>query len=62
MVDVQTWEADALPALLKSWLGLLSIVGFPWLHNIPSLADLTKEIKACTLPKAVKLYHVKLKN
>jgi hypothetical protein len=31
------------------WMGVFSLVGFPWLYNIPSLADVTMEIKACTL-------------
>jgi hypothetical protein len=42
-------------ALLNNELGLFSTVGFPWLHHTPPLADVTMEIKACTLPKAVKL-------
>jgi hypothetical protein len=36
-------------ALFKNEMGLFSIVGFPWLHHIPSLADVTMESKACTL-------------
>jgi hypothetical protein len=36
-------------ALLDNGLGLFSIVGFPWLHHTPSLADVTTETKACTL-------------
>jgi hypothetical protein len=43
-------------ASLNNGLGLFSIVGFPWLHHTSSLADVTMEIKACTLPEAVKLY------
>jgi hypothetical protein len=34
-------------ALLNNGLGLISIVCFPWLHHIPSLADITTETKAC---------------
>jgi hypothetical protein len=37
------------PALLNYELDLLNIVGFPWLHQAPPLADVTMEIKACTL-------------
>jgi hypothetical protein len=55
MVEVQTYEVDA-SALLISGLGLFSIVGYPWLHHIPTLADITTGTKACNLPKAVKLY------
>jgi hypothetical protein len=33
-------------ALLNSGLGLFGIVGFPWLHHTPSLADVTMEINA----------------
>jgi hypothetical protein len=36
-------------ALLKNELGLVNIVGFPWLHHIPSLADETMKTKVCTL-------------
>jgi hypothetical protein len=36
--------------LLNSGLGLLSFIGFPWLHHMPALADVTMETKACTLP------------
>jgi hypothetical protein len=46
-------------ALLCSGLELFSIVGFPWLHHIPPLEDVTMDITACTLPKAMKLYYVK---
>jgi hypothetical protein len=60
MVEVQICEVDALPALFSSGLGLFSVVGFPWLHFIPSLTDVTMEIKTCTLTKAVKLYYIKL--
>jgi hypothetical protein len=42
-------------ALLNSGLRLFSIVRFPWLHRIPSLA-VTIGTKACNLPNAVKLY------
>jgi hypothetical protein len=56
MAEVQSCEVDALLALLESGLELFSVVGFPWLHSIPPSADVTIEIKACTLPKAVKLY------
>jgi hypothetical protein len=37
-------------ALLNSGLGLFSFVGFPWLHHMPALADVTMETKVCTLP------------
>jgi hypothetical protein len=47
MVDVQNCEVDAL-ALLSNGLGLLSIVGFPWLQHIQSLADVTMVTKAYT--------------
>jgi hypothetical protein len=43
-------------ALRNNVLGLFIIVGFPWLHYTSSLADVTMEIKACTLLKAAKLY------
>jgi hypothetical protein len=33
-------------ALLKNWIGLFRIVGFPRLHHIQSLADVTMETKA----------------
>jgi hypothetical protein len=46
MVEVTICEADAL---LISELGLFTIVGLPWLHHIPSLADVTMETKAWTL-------------
>jgi hypothetical protein len=36
-------------ALLNSGLGLFNIVVFWWLHHILSLADVTKQTKACTL-------------
>jgi hypothetical protein len=42
MVEVQSYKVDALPApfsLLNYRLGLFSVVRFPWLHHIPSLAD-----------------------
>jgi hypothetical protein len=42
-------------ALLKNGLGLFNIVRFPWLWHTPSLADVTMEIKAYTLLKALKL-------
>jgi hypothetical protein len=42
--------------VLNSGLGLFSIVGFPWLHHIPALADVTMGTKACSLPNALKLY------
>jgi hypothetical protein len=45
-----------------SGLELLNIAEFPWLHHIPSLRDVSMDIKACTLPKAVKLYKIKLNN
>jgi hypothetical protein len=35
-------------ALLNNGLGLFSIVGFPWLDHIPSLADFAMETKVCT--------------
>jgi hypothetical protein len=35
-------------ALLNNELGLFSIVGFPWLHHITSLADGTMETMVCT--------------
>jgi hypothetical protein len=36
-------------ALRINGLGLFIIVGFPWLHHIVSLADVTMEAKAYTL-------------
>jgi hypothetical protein len=36
-------------AMLNNGLELFSIVGLPWLHHIPSLADVTMETKACTV-------------
>jgi hypothetical protein len=47
---------DALPALFNSGFALFSIVGFAWIRHVPSLIDVTMEIKASTLPKAIKLY------
>jgi hypothetical protein len=35
-------------ALLNDGLGLLSVVSFPWLHHIPSIADVTMETKVYT--------------
>jgi hypothetical protein len=35
-------------ALLNNGLGLFSIVGFTWLHHIPSLANFATETKVCT--------------
>jgi hypothetical protein len=55
MVEVQSCEVDA-SALLISGLGLFRIFEFPWLHHIPSLADVAMGTKACNLPKTVKLY------
>jgi hypothetical protein len=46
--------------MLNNRLRMFSIAGFPQLHYTPSLADVTMEINACTLPKAVKLYYNKL--
>jgi hypothetical protein len=60
MVEVQSWEVGALLALLNSGMGLFSIVGFPLLYHIPYLADVTVDIKACTLPKVVKLCLIQL--
>jgi hypothetical protein len=54
MVRVQSCEVDAL-ALLITGLGLFSIVGFIWLNDIPSIADVTMETNVCNLPKTVKL-------
>jgi hypothetical protein len=55
MFEVHSCEVDA-SALLISRLELFSsIVGFPKLHHIPYLADVTMGTKACTLPKAIKL-------
>jgi hypothetical protein len=34
-------------ALLNNGLGLFSFVWFPWLHHVPSLADVTMETKVC---------------
>jgi hypothetical protein len=48
MVEVRRSEVDA-SALLITGLVLFSIFGFPWLHYIPPLADITMRIKACTL-------------
>jgi hypothetical protein len=36
-------------ALLNSGLGLFSIVEFPSLHRVPSLADVTMKAKACAV-------------
>jgi hypothetical protein len=41
-------------------LRLFSIFGFPRSHHIPSLAEATTKVEACTLPQAVKLKYVKL--
>jgi hypothetical protein len=35
-------------ALLNNRLRLIGIVGFPWLHHVPSLADVMVN-KACSL-------------
>jgi hypothetical protein len=43
VVEAQTCDVDTSP----SSLGLFSIVGFPWLHHIQPLADVTMIIKAC---------------
>jgi hypothetical protein len=43
---------DVLPApfsLAQQWVGIFSIVGFPWLHHIPSFADFAMETMVCTL-------------
>jgi hypothetical protein len=45
MVEVQSCEVDALLAPFE----LFSIVGFPWLHHIQTLADVTMETRACNL-------------
>jgi hypothetical protein len=36
-------------ALLNNRLGLFSIVGFPWVHHIPPLTNVTMDTNACTL-------------
>jgi hypothetical protein len=59
IVEVQICEVDT-SALLISGLELFNIVGFPWLHHIPSSADAAMGTNACNLPKAVKLYYIKL--
>jgi hypothetical protein len=41
-------------ALLNNGMGLFSIIGFPRIQHTSSLADVTMDIKACTLLKAVK--------
>jgi hypothetical protein len=44
---------DALPApfsaLLSNGLGLLTVLRLPWLHHMPSSADLTMETKPYAL-------------
>jgi hypothetical protein len=37
-------------SLAQQWVCII-LVGFPWLRHTPSLADVTMEIKACTLQK-----------
>jgi hypothetical protein len=41
--------------MLNSGLALFSIVGFPWLHHIPSLVDVTIGTNASNLPNELKL-------
>jgi hypothetical protein len=34
---------------IKNWLGLFSIIGFPWSQHIPFLADVNMETNSCSL-------------
>jgi hypothetical protein len=57
MLEVQTYELDArFSALLSNGFRLFSVVGFLWLHHIPSLDVVAIGTKACNLPNAVRLY------
>jgi hypothetical protein len=52
MAKSQSCDVVALSnhsALLNSGLGLFSIVGFPWLHHLPSLVGLTVVTKSYIL-------------
>jgi hypothetical protein len=47
MVEVQNYDVNALLSsfsLDQQWAGIIYIVGFRWLHHMPSLADVTMEI------------------
>jgi hypothetical protein len=51
MVEVQICEVS----LAQQWFKFLGIVGFPWLHHMPSSAEVTIGTKACNLLNTVKL-------
>jgi hypothetical protein len=50
VAEVQVSQVDASD-LLISGLGLFSIVGLPFFHHTPYLADVTMGTKACNLLK-----------
>jgi hypothetical protein len=58
MVEVQICEVDA-SAMFIGGFGLFSIFGFPWLHHIPTSADVTTRTNACNLQRQCN--YIKLK-